>query len=176
MPRGLGLLLLLLIVGFGVAGVFLFLGRDDDALAKADAVVVLAGGEERLPKGISLVQQGIAPVLVVSEDSSGNDEARVAFCARPELPRVKVICRGANPFSTRGEARMIAQLVDREGWDSIVVVTSRYHLLRAKRLIGRCTDAEIIGQGVRDPVWQQALAVPLEWTKLALSETFRRGC
>ncbi len=172
-------LLLLLVVGAYAVGAVVFLLRDDDTLpANADAVVVLAGSESRLPVALSLVRKGVAPVLVVSEDDSDDDPARAGLCRQGKVPGVKVelVCRSAVPYSTRGEARFVASLADRRGWDSIVVVTSRYHLFRAERLFRRCTDAKLVMQAVPESVGDNLLAIPREWAKLGLAETTRRGC
>jgi DUF218 domain len=171
--------LLALVVAYAIGGV-LFLARDDDPVSKADAVVVLAGSDSRLDVGLDLVRDGVAPVLVVSEDESGRDEQRTAFCtgggAGEKLDGVEVICRKAAPVSTRGEARVVAELTDKRDWRSLVVVTSRYHLFRAERLIQRCTDAKLAMRGAHEGWLRNVVAVPLEWVKLGLAETTRRGC
>jgi hypothetical protein len=173
------LLVLVLLLGLGlyVAGAALFLLREDDDLGRrADAVVVLAGDESRLPVALALVEDGAAPVLVVSEDASGEDTARTALCDDGEIEGVEVVCRLATPFSTRGEARLVGELAERRGWDRIVVVTSRYHLFRAERLLRRCTDAELVLRGSSEPVVTNLQAIPFEWLKLGVAETARRGC
>ena len=170
------LALLLVLVAYGV-GAVLFLSRDDDPLAgTADAVVVLAGDTGRLPLALSLVRGGAAPVLVVSEDESGRDPTRDGLCRDGELDGIELVCRRAVPYSTRGEARFAATLAARRGWDRIVVVTSRYHLFRAERLFERCTDAELVMRGTPEEAVDEVLAIPLEWAKLGLAETLRRGC
>jgi len=42
------------------------------------------------------------------------------------------------PYSTRGEARMVAGLAHERGWRRVVVVTSDYHVRRAQLLMTRC--------------------------------------
>jgi uncharacterized SAM-binding protein YcdF (DUF218 family) len=170
----LAVLLIVLVYAFGAV---LFSTHPDDTLGgKADAVVVLAGGESRLPAALDLVHDGVAPVLVVSEDPAGDDEQRTRLCARGRIEGAELVCRLATPYSTRGEARMVAALAERRGWGRLVVVTSRYHLFRAERIIERCTDAELVMRGARDSIGRQVVVIPFEWAKLALAETFRRGC
>ncbi len=167
--------LLVVLVVYG-AGALLFLLRDDDPLREADAVVVLAGGSSRLPEALALVRAGAASVLFVSADPSGKDGARDSVCAGGRVDGAQLVCREAHPFSTRGEARLVAQLAEERGWDRIAIVTSRYHLFRAERLFARCTDAELVMRGVEESMVRNIVAVPLEWLKLGLAETFRRGC
>ena len=107
---------------------------------------------------------------------SSKDAAGDSVCAGGKVEGAKLVCRAANPFSTRGEARLVAQLAEERGWNRIAIVTSRYHLFRAERLFERCTDAQLVMHGVEESAGRNIVAVPLEWVKLALAETFRRGC
>ena len=164
-------------VALGLAyaiGIPAFLERDDDPLPpKADAIVVLAGSENRLPAAEALFDGGLAPTLVVSADRCGHDHQRAALCRKP--PR-GVVCVHAGPASTEGEAQAVRQLVVRNHWESLILVTSRYQLFRADRIFQRCVDAKITERGVDEPWWRNAIAVPLEWIKLGISETVRRNC
>ena len=160
-------------------GIWLFLLHPDDRLPThaADAVVVLAGSDDRLPVALALMRRHAAKTLVVSEDSASRDPVRYRLCNGARPHDYKLICQHADPFSTRGEARLAADLALRNHWLSLIVVSSRYHLFRAKRLIGRCTKATLIMRGTdADTWWYKAAAVPLEWAKLARSVTFQRGC
>lgn len=178
--RGLITLALVALIAAYALGGALFLARDDDPVSRADAVVVLAGGGSRLDVALDLVRDGVARVLVVSVDQSGRDEQRGAFCAddgrSSGLRGAEVLCRKASPFSTRGEARLVARLAEKRGWRSVVVVSSRYHLFRAERLFERCTGAKLTMRGAPEDWFENVIAVPKEWAKLALSETTRRDC
>ncbi len=172
--------ILALVVLLGIAlyalGAVLFLMRDDDELgAPADAVVVLGGSSERIPTALELIADGVAPVLVISEDDIGGERARI--CAEGGIEGAELICFRGEPFSTRGEARHIGELARERGWDRIIVVTSRFHLFRAKRLIERCTDVDLVMRaGEAEPIGTNLGAIPTEWAKLLLAETARRGC
>jgi len=170
-------LVIICAVALGAAyaiGVPAFLQRDDDPLPpQADAIVVLAGSDSRLPAAEALFGGGLAPNLVVSAGKSGRDKQRVALCKKPPDG---VVCVHPGPVSTLGEARAVAELVQRNDWDSIILVTSRYQLFRADRIFERCVDASIVEHGVDESWWRNAIAVPLEWLKLGLSETVRRRC
>ncbi len=160
-------------------GIWLFLLRADDRLPThaADAVVVLAGSRSRLPVALDLMRQHAAKTLVVSETSASDDPARYRLCRDAKPRDYKLICQHADPFSTRGEAHLAADLALRNHWLSLIVVSSRYHLYRAKRLFGRCTKATLIMRGTDAGTWwHKAAAVPLEWAKVARSVTFQRGC
>ncbi|MFN0156090.1 MAG: YdcF family protein [Gaiella sp.] len=152
------------------------LTRPDDTVSAADAVVVLAGNSRRLPTAVELVRNGVAPVLVVSVDTSGRDPARDRLCAEG-LAEVEVQCSVAVPYSTRGEARMLARLVRERGWKRVAVVSSRYHLFRARRVLERCLgDTAVLMRGAPTTLLQKAIAVPLEAVKTVLVHTTRRSC
>jgi DUF218 domain-containing protein len=166
------------IVLYGL-GIWLFLLRKDDRLPThtADAVFVLAGSRQRLPVALDLIRRHAAKALVVSEESQTDDPARYQLCRGPKPKGYELICRHVDPFSTRGEARLAGELAARNRWLSLIVVSSRYHLFRANELFGRCTGATLIVRGTdADAWWYKAVAVPLEWLKLARSATFARGC
>ena len=108
----------------------------------ADALVVFAGGRgERLSKALVLVQQHVAPVLVISNGRDARWQAANQLCASRQ--RFEVLCPQPDPDTTRGEARMVQDLAARRGWRSVVVVTSTYHARRAQLLLGRCFDGQL---------------------------------
>lgn len=167
---------LLLVAVQYAAGAALFLAYPDTRLdGRSDAVVVLAGSVHRLPVARTLMEQRVAPVLLVSSEDGSDDVARARFCAAESHP-YPVICRRAVPFSTRGESRLAAAVARERGWTSVVVVTSRFHLFRARMLMRRCTDAALAMRGVSEPWYSPVKAIPSEWIKLALAVTTRRGC
>jgi uncharacterized SAM-binding protein YcdF (DUF218 family) len=178
MRRLLSLVVLAAIVLYAL-GIWLFLLRKDDPLPvrAADAVVLLAGSEKRLPVALDLMRHQAARTLVVSETSRKDDPKRYALCHGPAPNGYQLICRRADPFSTRGEARLAAELARRKHWRTLIVVSSRYHLFRAKKLLMRCTGATLVMRGTdADPWTYKAFAIGLEWLKLARSATVARGC
>ena len=163
-----------------VACAFLFVWpRADQVAAKADAVVVLSGARNaRLDPALALVRRGVAPVLVIS--SAAQDPkwltARRLCSARPGSTPFRVLCFEARPYSTQGEARAIARLARQHGWSRVVVVTSTFHLTRARMLIRRCYKGGLSMVGAGSPWWR----LPEEWAsetgKLFVQLTLRRGC
>ena len=165
-----------IVLGLGyVIGIPLFLRHsDDDSLPKgADAVVALAGSDITLPAAQTLVGGGIAPTLVVSAERNGNDKARARAC---RAKSDDVVCIYAGPYSSVGEAQAISQLAKRRNWDTVVLVTSDYETFRAERSFQRCGDFRVATYGVDEPWWRTVIGIPLEWVKLAVTETVRRNC
>lgn len=147
--------------------------------AHADAVVVLSGGENgRLDPALALVQRGIAPVLAISSafrDPRWTKAHRL--CRGQDGPtRFRVLCFEANPYSTRGEAETFSRLARRYGWNRIVVVTSSYHVTRARMLFRRCFHGQLWTVGT-PATWY---LLPEEWAsetaKLAVQTVYERGC
>ncbi len=173
MRRPLLLIPLTLLSALVLASVPLFILYDDDEVTRADAVIVLAGEKRRLPVALELVERGVAPLLVISDglDPTWTQANRLCRFGDPE----EVVCVRPEPYSTRGEARLAAQLGRQRGWDSIVVVTSQFHLFRARKLFERCFDGNLAFVASPNPGLRLPLAIGFEWTKLAMA-TVRRGC
>ena len=154
----LGALVAAWFVGCGV----LFLWPREDSPRSADAVVVLAGdAAERIPRGLELVESGVAPSLVLSREPGRKWSHWRDLCTRRS-----VVCFSADPYSTAGEADAVARLAARRGWRSIVVVTSRYHLFRARLLFRRCLPGRVsVVSADYDRRWLP-VTLPLETAKL----------
>jgi uncharacterized SAM-binding protein YcdF (DUF218 family) len=125
----------LVLVVFVVANLVFFVWPSAGALQRADAVVVLAGGDgERLDRGLELVRAGVAPTLVASTGPS-----QLCDTAQP----FEVVCFHPSPETTRGEAEAIGRLAREHGWRHIVLVTSSYHMSRAQLLVDRCYSGSL---------------------------------
>lgn len=161
------------LAALAVTSVPLFILYDDDRVAKADAVLVLAGENQRLPIALELVERGVAPVLVISDglDPRWTQANRLCRFGDP----ARIVCLRPEPYSTRGEARLAGRLARERGWDSLVVVTSRFHLFRARTLFERCFDGRLDLVGAPNPGLRLPLAIALEWAKLGVA-TVRRPC
>jgi uncharacterized SAM-binding protein YcdF (DUF218 family) len=174
--RGLGLLLLGLVLGWTTAAAVLFVWPPRHDAARADAVVVLAGARgPRLAKGLELVRRGVAPVLVVSDGWSPTWPEANRLCAGRPAP-VPVVCFHPDPYSTRGEARAFARLAAGQSWRSVMVVSSRYHLLRARMLFDRCYDGTVNTAPSKGTLWGRILAAPIETVKLGYALLIKRQC
>jgi uncharacterized SAM-binding protein YcdF (DUF218 family) len=162
-----------LVAAYVIAAVLLFVVRHDDRPVRANAVVVLSGSKQRLPLGEKLMREHFAPVLVVSRSTKPSRLETAACSGR--LP-YKVICFSAQPYSTRGEARAIGQLARRHRWRSIDVVTSHFHVFRARLVIRRCYHGEVHMVGAPQRAVHLPLDVLRESAKLVYQETLQRGC
>jgi uncharacterized SAM-binding protein YcdF (DUF218 family) len=177
--RRLVLVVAVLVAAWIVACLVLFVWppAETGAPAHADAVVVLSGERARLPPALALVRRGVAPVIAISsvQRTPKWHEAQ-RLCARGRYGRARVVCFLATPYSTRGEARTVARLARKRGWTSVVVVTSTFHLTRARLLFDRCVHERLSFVGAPSPWWREPLVWATETAKLFVQLTLERGC
>ncbi len=109
-----------------------------DHPTRADAIMVLGPptANGRLQTALSLVDQQVAKNLVISLNSPKQWQARVV-CQHPPAG-VTVTCFQPDPATTRGEAEQARRLAQQHGWTNVVVVTSIYHISRARMIFDRC--------------------------------------
>ena len=161
------------VVLLGAVAVYLFGTHRTDKPIKADAVVVLAGTIQRLPVGVALVRQGYAPLLVVSL-SRPKSHQQAAICDHKQPYRV--LCFRASPFETRGEARAIGRFARARHWTRVDVVTSYFHIPRARVLIQRCYHGELRMVGAPESRLHLPLDIVKESGKLLYQELIARSC
>ena len=161
-----------------VAGFEIYLRTGGDRPEPADAVVVLGPGlnGERLDRAQELLDEGLADTLVVSMARGGQRDETDAVCAG-EPTYFEVVCFTGDPFSTRGEARSVAQLAAARGWRKLLVVTSDYHVRRARLLFSRCYDGQLLVIGA-PPGSGPAVVLTdgHEAAGLVYATTVARGC
>jgi uncharacterized SAM-binding protein YcdF (DUF218 family) len=165
-----------LVVAWLVVCAFLFVWPEDDEPRRADAIVVLAGGKkQRLEKALELVDAGVARVLVISDgrDPTWPEANRLCDGARRGLD---VVCFRSDPYSTTGEAEEVGRFSRARRWDSIAVVTSTFHVFRARLLFDRCLDGRVDVVAAGHNVWYLPRALVWETGKLAWAVTIDRDC
>lgn len=136
-------LAMVVFVAFWSVGYLLFFRSHDDPLRKADAIIVLGGEHDgREQYGIDLARRGYAPVVLLSDpyDRFGgrNPDPVMDVACAASSPGVQVICFHPDPTTTLGEARYAAKLATARGWTSIIVITWRFHLVRADYIFSKC--------------------------------------
>jgi uncharacterized SAM-binding protein YcdF (DUF218 family) len=127
-----------------IISVQLFVNVDPLSVHRTDAVIVLGGASgERLPAAQKFQRDLGVPVLVLSHTDTPGNKAADELCNTALFPSPDLICFRPGDYDTRGEAEAIGKLVRANGWNSITVVTSSYHLARAGRLMEQCTTADV---------------------------------
>ena len=172
------LIVLAVAVAAFVAGTLrlVFFPAEDDP-GRADAVVVLSGSKgERLDGGLALMRRGVAPVLVISGGLDPRQPTANKLCHAGKGDGFRVVCFSPDPDSTRGEAEEVGRVATEHGWRHILVVTSRFHVTRARMLFERCVNGDVGAVGVDYPWTSIPLAVAGEWFKEVRALTVARGC
>ena len=170
------LVFLLLLVVWLIATTVLFVRPREDSPARVDAVVVLSGSRKyRLPRALELMRTGVAPTLVISNGLDPSWRQARSLCRGGES-RFRVVCFVPNPDSTRGEAEAVSRLAARQDWRRVVLVTSRFHVTRARMLFDRCFDGDVGAVGTGSPWILYPLNLLTEWGKLGYQLTVERKC
>lgn len=136
-------------------GYQLFYRDHQDPLRKADAIVVLGGEHDgREDYGLQLAREGYANTVVISDPYRGDSnygrpsaQLMKRVCAA-STPQIDVICFDPDPSTTRGEAMFVQRLAQQRGWHSVIVISWRYHLVRARYIFGQCFDGDVVMRSV----------------------------
>jgi uncharacterized SAM-binding protein YcdF (DUF218 family) len=137
-----GVVVVVLLVVVAATGHYLFANTPDDPKGHVDAVVVLGGEHDgREAYGLELAQRVGARSVLLSNSYSAHDPIMRRLCGSRQRG-IDVICRAPEPKNTRGEALMAKEIGREQGWDSIAVVTWRFHMLRARIIFEECYSPE----------------------------------
>jgi uncharacterized SAM-binding protein YcdF (DUF218 family) len=135
LPRLL-LITALITAGLGIAGFVLFSffiieARSGD-VDKADAIVVLTGGEARIPEAVRLLGEGKGRRLLISGVNPATKRGELARLA-PNSKKLFRCCIdvGHEARDTPGNADETRQWVRDRGFKSLIVVTASYHMPRS---------------------------------------------
>lgn len=121
----------------GVVGPFLLFAQQV-ATAKvpgetsADAIVVLTGGQARVNEAVRLLEEGNAGRLLISGVHPGTTREQLAVVTSSNMPLERnSVDLDRHALNTAGNASETASWVRKNGFSSLLVVTSAYHLPRA---------------------------------------------
>ncbi len=137
--------------------------------ARVDAVVVLGGAGDRLGRGLALVREGYAPLLLVSDHQE-------APCP-PDTRHYQVVCFNPNPATTQGEAEEVGRLASAHHWSRLLVVSSIPQTTRARVRIDRCYHGTVLFDPVSPGGFGEWLySLVYEWGALVKAFTLQRAC
>jgi uncharacterized SAM-binding protein YcdF (DUF218 family) len=162
-------------VGLVLVGFYL---SPQDQLQKADAIVVISGGETqtRTVEGIKLYQTGFAPWLIFSGDaldptSPSNAQVMKNLAINSYQVPEKDVLIDEQSTNTYDNAVRLKNIFSEHNIKSIILVTSPYHQRRSKMTFQYVLgpDFNIINHSSTDEFWRK-----LAWWQndQALSLTF----
>ncbi|MCX5041703.1 YdcF family protein [Aldersonia sp. NBC_00410] len=164
---------------FAVAGVPLYVSPKTDELHKADAIFVLGGsGDGRYTAALELALKGLAPRVVMSNPiASTEGNIWLADLCEHKRYDFDVMCFLPDPMTTRGEARELGRLATEEGWHSVIVVTYTPQISRARYIIDRCYDGEVMMANTQEDVAVSAIAWNYMYQTAGFARAFlQSGC
>lgn len=108
---------------------------------KADAIVVLTGGTERVSQAVQLLGEGRAERLLISGVHPGTKVKQIATMTGSEMSLFDCcIDLDRLALNTEGNASETAAWVRRNDFSSLMIVTSAYHLPRASAELRETLD------------------------------------
>jgi uncharacterized SAM-binding protein YcdF (DUF218 family) len=141
---------------------------------QADAIFILGGPNmrDRDRTALRLAEAGVAPIVV---KSTIVDEVIYDNCLR-RVPGVEVLCIHPEPFTTRGEARALADLAEERGWDSVIIITTPDHAWRANVRVGRCYDGAVYTVTSHLPRSMWPGQIIYQWAATVKAFTYELSC
>lgn len=126
------------------AGIPVYVRPQIDQLRHADAILILGGPYEgRYAYGIQLAKQGWAPNVVISNPNGVDDAELTDYCMRVHAG-FDLHCFVPDPPTTRGEGRELRRLASQNRWRTVIVVTFRAHISRARFILDQCFDGSLV--------------------------------
>ncbi|MEX2533641.1 MAG: ElyC/SanA/YdcF family protein [Nitriliruptoraceae bacterium] len=144
-----------------------------DVIQHPDVVVVLGGGGgERLAFGQQVAAVHRVPVFAFAEGVTSGVLGGVPCDSKAQW------CVEPNPSTTAGEARTAAAYAKDNGWQTMAVATSTFHVNRARVLFRQCFEGEVLVTGIADsaPLEVQLRRAGREALGIIAAYTLRRAC
>ncbi len=107
-----------------------------DIPIKSDVIVVLNGDSGRIEKAVELYKQGLAPYMILSPADVTNANDIYQQAIRLGVPADRLLVDNT-ATSTYKNSTIVNGLMDRHQMRSGIIVTSDYHLKRAKEIFER---------------------------------------
>jgi uncharacterized SAM-binding protein YcdF (DUF218 family) len=145
--------------------VYSSLSAGPDPKMKTDAIVVLTGGRLRLEAGLDLLGAGRAQKLFVSGVNPHVDRFELMRAAGHPGGDFSRIVIGHEADNTLGNARETAGWMHREGYRSLRLVTSWYHIERSLLEFRRAMPDTVI---VAEPVFASHVETGEHWLDIGL--------
>lgn len=137
-----------------------------DARQQVDAIYLLGPIQHQDDAAVALTRELGVPVLLMTAAVDQVTGARYAVehCGE-STSTYRVECVLPDPYTTRGEARLLGDQVRQHGWKRVAVISTKGHLTRTRLLMDRCVPAEVL-------LWERPLATSaVGWLKTFVYES-----
>lgn len=114
-----------------------------DAVEHVDAIYAIGPVETRWPQALARGDEGVAPVFLATRSIDGSGHAFFPPNCGEQRQGYVVTCVTPDPYTTRGEARLLADQVRKHGWTHVAVFTTTPHVARTRMLMERCVPAQV---------------------------------
>jgi len=143
--------------------------RAEPVPPRADGIVALTGGADRVETALHLLAEGRAGWLLVSGIGPGPDLASLAkrslVDAAPLAARIEL---GRQATSTRGNAAETAAWVHVKDIHSLIVVTAWYHMPRALTELARAVPGVVLYPSPVEPEGSHPPDMAMAWAMARL--------
>jgi uncharacterized SAM-binding protein YcdF (DUF218 family) len=164
--RTISLFVLLYLLGYALFAVLLPRPADD---RRTDAIVVLTGGAKRIERGLDLLARGRAKRMLVSGVARTVRPPELAEQYRGSAALFECcVDLGRESVDTRSNADEVARWLERRGFRSVRLVTTDWHMPRARFELSRQLgdQVHVIGDAVEsNPRFRQLF---MEYNKYLL--------
>jgi len=149
--------ILITVIVFWSAGLYSFIGKinkfETIDTKKAEAIIVLTGGRNRINSAFKIYKNnGETQKLLISGVNSKLNTNKLLKFHNINIEDKKNITIGYKAKNTVGNAKESAKWIKENNIKSILLVTSNYHMLRAKlELMSEINDIKIIEYPVYSP-------------------------
>lgn len=133
---------------------------------KAEAIVVLTGGQGRVEHGLSMLAAGAAPVLFISGVGERTSQQQILEVSASPETRQRILEAGGEIVldrfarSTVSNADQSASFIRERGIHSIRLVTANYHMKRALHEFREASPSLTI---MPDPVFPEGFRLSGWW-------------
>lgn len=152
---------------FGI-GIFIFFSignflSPQDNLEKSDVIVVISGGDttERTAEGVKVFKDGWAPYMLFSgaakSGSVSNAKSMKSYALKKGVPSEKILIE-EKATSTYENALFSKNIIEKNNFKKIILVTSPYHQCRAsmnfKYVLGK--NYKVLNHSSLDSNWSKS--------------------
>lgn len=113
------------------------------AASRADAIVALTGGKGRIEAGLVLLRSGAAPTLVLSGVDRDADMDTIFLNGVTAEEKENIILEKAST-TTYENALHVRRIAEERGFKSMILLTSWYHMKRARYAFSRVLKDEFV--------------------------------